>query len=435
MNFDQMIQTDILIIGAGAAGLAAGHELSLVNKKIAVLEAKDRIGGRIYSIEDDRFGQIVEAGAEFIHGKLPVTFSILDKAKIKYHSVGGNIWEVENGEICKKKDFITGWDKLMKELRSLEKDIPFSEFLETYFPGNEDEDLKASAIKFVQGYDAADTDKVSSLALLHEWENQDDDHQERIDKGYAALMNFLAGEIKKRANDIFTKAVVKTIKWQKGKVEVITTDDRQFVASKVLITIPLGVWQAEDEEGNISFLPELPEKKQAAKKMGFGAVIKINLQFQDNFWEERVANKMKGAGFIFSDAAIPTWWTQQPIKNGMLTGWLAGPKAMELKDAGEEEIFEKTLQVLAYIFGVDENFIKKELVAHYITNWTADIFTRGAYSYPTLDTHWAKGVLLQPVEQTLYFAGEALYKGSETGTVEGALASGIEVARNIISMS
>jgi monoamine oxidase len=119
----------------------------------------------------------------------------------------------------------------------------------------------------------------------------------------------------------------------------------------------------------------------------------------------------------------------------MLTGWLAGPGAMELKDACEEEIFEKTLQVLAYIFGVERDFIKKKLVAYYITNWTADKFTRGAYSYPTLDTHWAKNVLLKPVERTLYFSGEALYKGSETGTVEGALASGIEVAREIISMS
>jgi monoamine oxidase len=430
-----MIQTDILIIGAGAAGLAAGYEFSLVNKKIAVLEAKDRIGGRIHSIEDERFKQIVETGAEFIHGKLPVTFSLLGKAKIKYHSAEGKIWEVENGEICKKKDFITEWDKLIKQLRSLEKDIPFSEFLDAYFPGEKDKELKESALKFVQGYDAADADKTSSLALLDEWENQDDDHQERIDNGYAELINFLAGEIKKGANNIFTSAVVKIIKWQKGAVEVITTDDRQFLASRVLITIPLGVWQAEVHEETISFLPELSEKKQAAKKMGFGAVIKINLQFRDNFWEERVTNKMKGAGFIFSDAEIPTWWTQEPIKNGMLTGWLAGPKAERLKEASEEEIFEKILQVLGYIFGVEKDFIKKELVAHYITNWTSDKFTRGAYSYPTLDTNWAKDVLLQPIEQTLYFAGEALYKGTETGTVEGALASGIEVARSIIVAS
>ena len=116
----------------------------------------------------------------------------------------------------------------------------------------------------------------------------------------------------------------------------------------------------------------------------------------------------------------------------MLTGWLAGPKAMELKNADEEEIFEKAIQSLTYIFGVDKTFIQQKLIAQHVINWTGEPFTHGAYSYATLDTHWAKQVLSEPIEETLYFAGEALYNGTETGTVEGALANGIEVARNII---
>jgi monoamine oxidase len=141
---------------------------------------------------------------------------------------------------------------------------------------------------------------------------------------------------------------------------------------------------------------------------------------------------MKNAGFIFSDGAIPTWWTQHPIKNGMLTGWMAGPKALALKQATEDEIFQGAIQTLSYVFGVTKMFIETKLVAYHITNWTAEPFTRGAYSYATLDTEWAKKLLRQQVEQTLYFAGEALYEGTETGTVEGALANGIEVAREII---
>jgi len=91
------------------------------------------------------------------------------------------------------------------------------------------------------------------------------------------------------------------------------------------------------------------------------------------------------------------------------------------------------IDALAYIFGVDKKFIEDRLVAYYITNWAADPFTHGAYSYATLDTHWAKEILAQPLEQTLYFAGEALYKGGESGTVEAALANGIEVARELIT--
>jgi len=428
------MQTDILIIGAGASGLAAAYELSLADKKLVVLEARNRIGGRIHSVADHRFEQIIETGAEFIHGKLPVTLELLKKAGIKHHSIKGKMWQIENGEIKKTGEFIVGWNKLMSHLRELKTDIPIKEFLNQHFPDEKDKELRDSVIKFVEGYDAADASRASSLALLDEWENEDD-HEERIDNGYLQLMHFLEEKIKEKGNDIFLSRVVKNISWQKDRVVVNTTNDEQFVASKVLITIPLGLWQAEEKEGYISFAPALAKKRQAAQKMGFGTVVKIVFQFHNQFWEEETPNKLKDARFIFSDAFIPTWWSQHPVKNGMLTGWLAGPKAMELKDATKDEMLEKGLQSLSYIFGVGKLFIEKKLVAHSIVNWTVEPFTYGAYSYATLDTKWAKKVLGEPIEETLYFAGEALYDGTEAGTVEGALANGIEVARNIIAQS
>jgi monoamine oxidase len=91
------MQTDILIIGAGASGLAAAYELSLADKKLAVLEARNRIGGRIHSVTDHRFAQIIETGAEFIHGKLPVTLELLKKAGIKHHAIKGKMWRIEKG--------------------------------------------------------------------------------------------------------------------------------------------------------------------------------------------------------------------------------------------------------------------------------------------------------------------------------------------------
>jgi monoamine oxidase len=428
----KMTQTHILIIGAGAAGLAAAYELSLVDKKLIVLEARDRIGGRIYSIRDERFAQTVEAGAEFIHGELPVTLNLLKKAGIEHYRANGRMWEVEKGQIKKNNEFIVGWNKLMKELKALKTDIAIKDFLEEHFPDEKDRELRESVIGFVQGYDAADITKASSFALKEEWE-KDDEHQERIENGYGQLMNYLVGEIKSRGSNVLLSKVVKQITWQKGRGEVITNTNEIFVASKVLITIPLGVWQADGEEGAISFTPELIEKKEAAKKMGYGAVMKLNFQFKNQFWEEETPNKFKDAFFIFSDAEIPTWWTQEPVKNGLLTGWLTGPAALQLKNATEQKIYTTAVHSLAYIFGVDNNFIEERLLNHYTTNWIADPFTRGAYSYATLDTHWAKDVLAKPLEQTLYFAGEALYNGTEAGTVEGALANGIEVTRKMIA--
>jgi monoamine oxidase len=322
----------------------------------------------------------------------------------------------------------------MKQLEELEHDMPILEFLKTRFPGEEHKELRESALQFIEGYNAADSTRASSFALREEW-GEEDDRQGRIDEGYVALANYLADEIKKRGNEILLSQVVDKVNWTKGKVELTTTDNRRYTASKLLVTIPLGVWQAQGQVGHISFFPALTGKVEAAQKMGFGGVIKINLQFENNFWEEEAPNQMKNAGFIFSDGELPTWWTQEPVKNGQLTGWIAGPRAAKLNDASEEEIFQQSVKTLAYVFGTDENFIEERLVAFHITNWIEETFSRGAYSYATLDTHWAKDVLAEPVEQTIYFAGEALYKGTETGTVEGALANGREVAHQIIAES
>lgn len=429
-----MNEADVLIIGAGAAGLAAAYELSLFDKKIIVLEARDRIGGRIHTIKHERFEDVIEAGAEFIHGNLPFTIKLLKKAALKYHHSNGKMWQVYKGELEKSADFIEGWGEVMKRMKSLNTDMPFTDFLQQHFSDEKYNELKESLLKFVEGYDAADASKASTLALKKEWENDDDKHQGRIDKGYIALLNFLAEKCKQKQAKINLSSVVTALNWSENQVEVITSNKQVYKASKAIITIPLGVWQAEEgSTGSIIYTPDLGDKKEAAKKMGYGSVIKFNFQFSNRFWEEdNIPHQMENAGFIFSDAAVPTWWTQKPNKNSLLTGWLAGPKAFALKDTDEEQILKLAVDSLAYIFKVSPKYIQKKLTNHFITNWTTDVFSRGAYSYATLDTNWAKKVVNEPVQNTLYFAGEALYKGTETGTVEGALVSGRETVKQMI---
>ena len=424
---------DVLIVGAGASGLVAAYELSLVNKKVIVLEARDRIGGRIYSITDPKFAQVVETGAEFVHGKLPTTMRLLEKAGIKHHNAEGKMWQVKDGQLQRSTDVDEGWGKLMRELKNLQEDISMYDFLNIHFSDNPQ--FKDSVLQFVEGYDAADAKKASSMALRKEWEEEDDSNQGRLEKGYTALINFLAKECGDRGNRIALSSIVKTINWSEGRVEVITENGRNFIAQKLLLTIPLGVWQADNiSKGRIEFSPDLPQKKEAANKMGFGAVIKFNIQFANEFWtEDNIPHVTEKAGFIFSDADVPTWWTQYPNKNGLLTGWLAGPKAFALKDESNEELSKTAVRSLAYIFKVSEDFIRTKMLSCRVSNWTADPFTHGAYSYATLDTHWAKKVLAEPVANTLFFAGEALYEGSATGTVESALVNGIETAHQLIN--
>ena len=135
---------------------------------------------------------------------------------------------------------------------------------------------------------------------------------------------------------------------------------------------------------------------------------------------------------LITDHLIPTWWTQRPDKKPLLTGWLSGPKAAKMKDETEETILLKSLQSIQAIFQINITTLEDNIEWSKVFNWTADPYTRGSYSYSTLQTETARKILMEPVDDTLFFAGEALYDGPEMGTVEAALSSGKEVASLIL---
>jgi monoamine oxidase len=199
----------------------------------------------------------------------------------------------------------------------------------------------------------------------------------------------------------------------------------------------LGVLQAnENEQGAITFDPPIAKQMDAIKTMGFGAIIKILLEFDNVFWEdnetEQLAGKsMAGMGFILSDEPIPTWWTQAPQHSPVLTGWLGGPPASDKINATEEELVQLALQAVATIFKRDINWLKDKLVAYMAVNWTKDLYTRGSYAYDTVNATASRQILNAPVNNMIYFAGEYLYEGTAMGTVEAALTSGKNVAENI----
>ena len=141
---------------------------------------------------------------------------------------------------------------------------------------------------------------------------------------------------------------------------------------------------------------------------------------------------MAGFGFIISDQVIPTYWTQNPEKSALLTGWLGGPEAAVLKDAADDHILALTIQSLGKIFDMQEADIRNLLSGAEVMNWTADPYSRGSYSYATVHTAEARKVLTAPINGAIYFAGEGLYDGPEMGTVEAALASGKKIAEIIL---
>ncbi len=177
--------------------------------------------------------------------------------------------------------------------------------------------------------------------------------------------------------------------------------------------------------------PAERERAAAAAHIGFGNVIKILLRFESRWWVDQRMD-LADLTFLLSDARIPVWWTQHPTDLPVLTGWFGGPKTEAMANLGEHELIEAGLASLAEIFGFDPKKLMRNLVAARAINWAHDPLARGAYSYATPETRAAQAVLSRIDGGAVFFSGEALYRGRDMGTVEAALASGLETARTVL---
>ena len=421
---------DIIIVGAGAAGLMAARELSSAEKKVFVLEARDRIGGRVWSLPEKDFGYIAECGAEFVHGSATLTRRLMMDAGLTFVPEEGEIWNVHGGMLEKQEYFLKKNDELRRKLENLQEDLSITDFLNIYFSGEDHEKLRSEIIRIVRGYDTADPEDVSTFELRDEWLGEKDLglNEGKIKEGYGALLTFLKNESVKEGVEILLGSVVNTISWRKNSVRVRTEKGLSFSAKKIIVTVPLPVIPT------INFEPAIDGAITAASNIGFGNVIKIILRFEHSWWYRVDDKDMSRFSFVLAGEGFSTWWTQYPNTLPILTGYMGGPISKQYKNASDEELLEMALDALVSIFGVQKEVLQNLLVYSKVLNWVADPFTRGAYSYTSVRTKNAYKELAKPIENTIFFAGEALHPGTATATVESALGSGEDVASKILEI-
>lgn len=433
-----MNSTDVIIIGSGAAGLMAAYTLVKAGKAVTVLEARNRMGGRIHTISNGSFSADTELGAEFIHGNLPLTLNLLKEAGITKSRVGFEMWQHHNGTFNQSNEFVEGWDAFLEKLNRLEHDMPIQDFLSQNFAGEAYTKMRTQIANYVAGYDTADVCDAGAFALRNEWNHEDEDAQYRITGGYLALINYLADACTKAGYTTLLNNAATQIHLENDAVTVHTANGLTYKAKQVIVALPLGVLQAsKNTEGAIQFFPPLHEYEAAINNIGFGSVIKILLEFDTVFWESDAITKLAGAnlsamGFLFADEEIPTFWTQAPAHSPLLTGWLGGPPAYKQKDMQPEAIMQMALNALSNIFKMETNVLRDKLIAWEVANWTAEPYTRGSYAYDKVKSPKTRNILLQPVKNAIYFAGEYLYDGPAIGTVEAALTSGKNAAEMVL---
>jgi monoamine oxidase len=440
---------DVLVLGAGVAGLAAAQELSRAGVRVVVLEARDRLGGRIFTQHVPGHPLPIELGAEFIHGRPPESFALVEHSGLLAYEINGDRWLAQNNQLVPGGAVWDQANQLFGQMAAIDgPDLSFQAFLARFQHDPTWRAAAAMAASYVEGFDAADIEKMSVQALINEQRAaaaSNGDQAFRITQGYDHFVTALAAMGNPSRMAIHRGMIAQRVVWQRGHVEIHTRaadapGQRSFTARRALITLPLGVLQAPDDgEGVVQFLPTLIEHAAAARRLAMGQVAKVILLFRERFWEhERLplattSMDPRRVSYINGrTVALPTWWTAYPALAAQLTGWAGGTPAARLVDQPEQALIHHALDALADVLGLPQPYIAGALVSAHTHNWHTDPLARGAYSYIPVGGMDAVRTLAAPIEDTLFFAGEATNTDGHTGTVHGAIATGRRAAREIL---
>jgi monoamine oxidase len=436
--------TEVVVIGAGVAGLSCSQALCEAGLRVTILEARSRVGGRIWTVHPSLTNTPVELGAEFIHGLPRQVWEIVERAGLQTHELTGNRWRLEQARLAPMSGSWNLIDSIFSRIDETAPDQSFQDFLE-HACGDLPQHTRTEAAAYVESFHACNASRISAHALAR-WYRSDREIQGhrgfRFPNGYEGLVRALVAASKPDLLTLQLNTVVTEIAWIRGTVKVTAKSPEQqqhatIRADAAVITLPLGVLQAPlGTGGAVCFRPELVEKVDALKQLEMGTAIRLVLCFRHCFWTDPklVRSPMPDMSFLSApEELFPTWWSSVSVGTATLTGWSGGVRAEQLSGRGNEAIMERGLEVLHHVFGVPLETVRDLVQESLVHDWQSDPYSLGAYSYALADSKEAARRLAAPVGHTLFFAGEATDFSGHNGTVHGAIASGQRAATELLS--
>ena len=418
------------------AGLTAARTLAESGRPVTLLEASSRVGGRIHTIRDNN--EIIELGAEFIHGKPPELWDLIEEASLETYELDGAMLSYEDGQLQAHDEQEESTPILDKLETWTKPDITFAEYLaQKQIPDDE----KQSAIGYVEGFNAANHHLISiaSLGLQQSAEEGiEGDRIFRIRDGYDRLPQFLAEKFTAASGTLTLNSLVERIDWTPNHVRIEAKERKTappitHEAVQAVITLPLGVLQQQ----SVTFSPT-PDALHEASRLRMGHALRFTLVFREPFWKNLqpdapLSKQLNDLSFLFSFASMPpVWWTAHPAESNTLTGWVGGPRSEFLARFTASQLAEIATHALALIFSLDPIYIRGQLIHCHTHNWQHDGLTVGAYSYIPAGSLNAPSKMTIPAANTLYFAGEHTDTTGHWGTVHAAIRSGQRAAQQIL---
>lgn len=433
-------RSTVVVVGAGAAGLASARRLTDAGVQVVVLEARDRIGGRTWSY-DFGGGTTIDLGASWIHGTQPEFEQLVTELELQtvntdftnmlVHDTSGGTRQID-AETVTDLEVRLGANILVaaySDARDAIQSIIDRMWEDNLLVGYTHEFIQYITTTFFETDFAASSETIPAQAFLEllpppgEPTEPGDDLGEKntaFPHGYNQITDHLA-----RGLDIRLNTIVQRIDYSGDSIQIFT-NHRRYEAEYVIVTVPIGVLKA----GKIEFSPPLPERKQGAiDRMGSGVLNKLYLKFPHIFWE----HEPDVLGFSRPERGGFAVWhnmeriTGQPI----LMGFTSGQSAIDIEALRDAEVVALAMERLRGFYG---NEIP-EPIDYKITRWHSDPFALGSYSYFALATELGdRAILAEPVEDKVFFAGEATIDRA-FAQVPGAYMTGLREADRIIGTS
>jgi monoamine oxidase len=414
---------DVIVIGAGMAGITAARELVRSGCSVAVLEARDRIGGRIMT-QDDFCDGLVEGGAEFVHGRKAATIKEVHEAGLElrgspqmrrtaFNLGGATRWLPV---ACLHPETWACAGMRGRIARSQPPDLSAREFMDKH--GYRGRARQLTEMTFLQHLPGS-ADEVGVLGLVDDGVlDLQTRYNHRIVTGYSSLPRSLANGL-----DIQLNTVVEAIIWEDQKARVRLARGQEMEARAVISTLPIGVLKSRA----VRFEPELPPSKQEALSLiESGPITKILLHFQEKFWPGWMEMVACATG------PVNLYWSVfRNVKErpSVLTGYCIGPRAAALSAEIEEKAIDIVMADLQRLF--PKSNPHRDLVNYRMVNWAEDPFARGGYSFLRPGARSARADLRAADTGALFWAGAGTESKPVSELVETAYLSGLRAAAEV----
>lgn len=414
---------DAIVIGAGLSGLAAANRLVNGGLTVTLIDARNRVGGRVFTSQTSTLP--VELGAEWV-GNTGIVHSLLKEA-------GASVVESDGRYLRRTPDgFRNAWDPednanpILKRATCL--DGPDRSFRSALTEIGVTAEEARAALMYVEGFHAADPDQVGIrwLAQVEETQSAAESSFRCVEGVRRAVIAL--GETLGATCDVRLETAARAVRWGPYGVEIDVESlngSETLNARSAIITLPLPLLS------DVRIDPPIPDRKEAASLMQMGDVAKVVFEFRDRFWEETDA--LRDMLFVFTpDGEFPTVWAG-PQQMPVLAVWAGGPRASRICKLNDEEVITRAMGSLAGALGISWQDVERQLVRAHFHNWTRDEFSRGAYTYVGVGGVDAHAVLARPIGDALFFAGEATIGGGFNATMEGAARSGFRAADELLA--